>query len=160
MKKAVFISDFHLASKKSRADEIHRFLKNLDTNNLYMVGDIIDIWRFRQAYSMGATKQKETVKCIDRLLRLSKNTKIHYIWGNHDEFMARFKGSSGFGDISLSEREDYVAGDGRRYLVLHGHQFDLLAKYSWSPWVGKLGDIGYDFMISINEQYNNIRHLP
>ena len=157
MKKAVFISDLHLASKKSRADEIQRFLKNLETDNLYMVGDIIDIWRFRQAYSMGATKQKETVRCIDRLLRLSKKTKIHYIWGNHDEFMARFKGSSGFGDISLSEREEYVSRDGRRYLVLHGHQFDLLAKYSWSPWVGKLGDIGYDFMISVNEWYNLIR---
>lgn len=157
MNRAVFISDLHLASKKSKADHLHTFLKSMNTDHLYMVGDVIDIWRFRQAFSMGATKQRETVKCIDRLLRLSKKTRIHYIWGNHDEFMARFRGSSGFGDISLSERADYVAGDGRRYLVLHGHQFDLLAKYAWSPIVGKLGDMGYDIMITINEWYNWIR---
>ena len=157
MSKAIFISDLHLASKKSKSTHIHSFLKTINPDHFYMLGDIIDIWRFKQAFSMGEKQQKETVKCIDRLLRISKNTKVHYIWGNHDEFMAKFVSSSGFGNISLSEREDYYAGDGNRYLVLHGHQFDLLSKYSWSPWVGKVGDMGYDFMITVNEWYNWVR---
>ena len=108
--------------------------------------------------SMKQEKQRRTVEAFEHLLYLAQSgTKINYIWGNHDEFMARFKGSSGFGNISLSERSEYYGSDGRSYLVLHGHQFDLLAKYSWSPLVGKLGDIGYDFMIEINEFYNRIR---
>lgn len=157
MSKAVFISDLHLASKKSKGDRIHEFLKDLKTEDLYMVGDVVDIWRFQQAFSMGPIKQQETVKCFDRLLRLSKKTNVHYIWGNHDEFMSRFADSSGFGNITLAERKDYISSDGKRYLVLHGHQFDLLAKYAWSPWLGKVGDIGYDIMIEINEWYNWFR---
>ena len=155
--KAVFISDLHLASKKSKTSQISQFLKNLQTDELYLVGDVIDIWRFRQAFSLGPIKQNETVKCFDRLLRLTKNTKIHYIWGNHDEFMSRFIDSSGFGNINLQERTEYISSNGKKYLVLHGHQFDLLAKYAWSPWAGKLGDFGYDFMININDCYNWIR---
>lgn len=151
------MSDLHLASKKAKADHIRAFLKEVETKDLYLVGDIVDIWRFKQAFSLGPEKQRDTIKCIDRLLRLSKHTNIHYIWGNHDEFLSKFKVASGFGDITLHERTDYVSSDGRRYLVLHGHQFDLMAKYAWSPWVGKIGDIGYDFMITINEWYNWIR---
>lgn len=151
------MSDLHLASKKAKADHIKEFLKGVDTKDLYLVGDIVDIWRFKQAFSLGPDKQRDTIKCIDRLLRLSKHSHIHYIWGNHDEFMSKFKGSSGFGDITLHERCEYVSSTGLRYLVLHGHQFDLMAKYAWSPWVGKIGDIGYDFMITINEWYNWIR---
>jgi len=45
--------------------------------------------------------------------------------------------------------------NGKRYLVLHGHQFDLVTRTA--PWIAKLGDRGYEFTIWVNRIVNRIR---
>lgn len=157
MNKAIFISDLHLASNKCKANHLKSFLKEIDCKDLFLVGDIIDIWRFQQAFRMDQNTQTDHVDCIRKILKKGKSGNVHYIWGNHDEFMHRFSESRSFGGIHLSEREDYIASDGRRYLVLHGHQFDLICKYKIGTLISKIGDIGYEILINVNDWYNWIR---
>lgn len=155
--RALFLSDLHLASNKCKARHLSRFLKENICENTYLVGDVIDIWRFSQAFRMDVATQTDHVDCIRRLLKRGKTGQVHYIWGNHDEFMHRFSESKSFGGIHLNERCDYTASDGRKYLVLHGHQFDLVCKYKIGTFLSKIGDFGYEGLIEVNEWYNWIR---
>jgi len=50
--KTVFISDLHIASKKSKADRINSFLKENEFDQIYLVGDIIDIWRLSKLFHL------------------------------------------------------------------------------------------------------------
>ena len=153
--KTVFLSDFHLASKKAKYKPLSNFLKNNEFDNIFLVGDIIDIWRFKSAFDMSKEKQSGNVEVIERLLKHSrKGTKIYYIYGNHDEFMQKFAGHEIINNIFLYERMDYVTSSGSKYLVLHGHQFDLLTKYPMSSFIYKLGDYGYELMLELNEIFN------
>jgi len=158
--KTVFLSDFHLASKKAKAKPLIDFLKTNTFENIYLVGDIIDIWRFKDAFSMNHEKQLAQVEVVERLLKLSrKGTKIYYIYGNHDEFMAKFIDHEIFGNISLNERFDYTTSNGTKFLILHGHQFDLLTKYPVSSYLYKMGDWAYEWLLSLNETYNWFRRI-
>jgi len=158
--RAVFISDMHLASKKAKAKPLNDFLKHNTFDTIYLVGDVIDIWRFKQAFSMSHDKQNEHLEVVERLLKHArKGTAVHYIWGNHDEFMAKFRGHEIFGSVSLHERMDYTTGDGKRFLVLHGHQFDLLTKYPVSSFLYKAGDWGYEVLLGLNDWFNAARRI-
>lgn len=157
---AVFISDTHLGSKKCKAKSLAHFLEENTFDELYLVGDIVDIWRFKQAFKLSNKKQKWHVRCFEMLLdHANRGTKIHYVYGNHDEFMSRFVNVAGFGNIQLSETADYTDSKGNHWHILHGHQYDLITKYAAGQWIGKLGDHAYDTMIAINECYNSLRRL-
>lgn len=160
MKSAVFLSDTHIGSHKSKAHYLLNFLKNTPSDTTYLVGDVIDIWAIKQAFRFNKQKQNDHINVVRKLLkRANKNKELHYIWGNHDELLSHFHNIWSFGNIHFHEKCEYVASDGRRYLVIHGHQFDILSKYKWSKFVGKLGDMGYDILIDINEIFNRIRRL-
>ena len=150
-KMTIFLSDLHLAAKKSKAEHISKFLSQYKKHDLVLVGDIIDIWRFRQAFSFSKKTSNIHVDCIRKIL---KHKSVKYVWGNHDEFLERFEGS--FGNIETMERYEYTCSLGKRYLVIHGHQFDLMNRH---PWLCKLGDRGYDLCIFLNEHMNRIRRL-
>lgn len=156
-KETLFVSDLHIASNKCKAKHLKNFIKQTSSDSIYLVGDIIDIWRFQQAFKMDADTQTDHVDCIRRLLKKGKSGEVHYIWGNHDEFMHRFSESRSFGGIHLHEQCDYIASDGRRYLVMHGHQFDLICKFKFGTLLSKIGDIGYEWLIDLNEIYNWLR---
>ena len=47
---AVFISDLHLGSKHCQSDKLLDFIKTVETNNLFLVGDIIDGWRLSKKW--------------------------------------------------------------------------------------------------------------
>ena len=62
--KTVFLSDLHLASKKAKHKPLIDFLKTNTFDNIYLVGDIIDIWRFKDAFSMKHDKQLGQVEVV------------------------------------------------------------------------------------------------
>src|SRR5207302_2562702 len=52
----------------------------------------------------------------------------------------------------------HEGADGKRYLVTHGDQFDLVVQNA--RWLALLGDKAYDFAIQVNRIFNAIRrHL-
>ncbi len=162
--RACWISDLHLGSKKAETELIYSFLKRNEFDALYLNGDIIDIWRWKQAGLLKAKNTQEHINVVQRILKLAKKgTEVHFTVGNHDEFLSNFLGehSSGlhavrdFGNINLAERVEHTAADGKKYLILHGHQFDLVTRTA--PWVAKLGNRGYETLIWINRIVNRIR---
>ena len=48
--RAVFISDLHLGSKHCNSDALLEFLTNINTEKLFLVGDIIDGWRLQKKW--------------------------------------------------------------------------------------------------------------
>ena len=123
---AIWISDLHLGSKHSQADLLLSFLHNHECRHLYLVGDIIDGWELRRRWLWSS--DANTV--IQKILRMNrKQTQVTYVFGNHDEFMEQFLGLN-LGGVRLVERAIHEGLDGRRYLVLHGHQLDGLVLFN------------------------------
>ena len=43
--RALFISDVHLGTRTSQAGALLEFMKHVEADTIYLVGDIIDFWR-------------------------------------------------------------------------------------------------------------------
>ena len=148
---AIVVSDLHLGTKDSKAEEFIEFLEKHPTDLLILNGDIIDGW----ALNRGAKWKKQHTKVISKLLKLSNKTQIIWIRGNHDEFLQEFMGNH-FGGIEI--REDYVLdirNTVESYYIFHGDVIDIfITKYKW---LSKIGAIGYDFALWLNRWYNKYR---
>ena len=123
--KSVFISDTHLGTKSCKAKRLHDFLSNIECENLFLVGDIIDGWALRRKHYW----TKAQTEVIRKILKLSEKMNVYYLPGNHDEFIRPFfKFDFQIGDIQILDSMDYDAIDGRRIYVCHGDKFDLTMK--------------------------------
>jgi len=135
---ALFISDVHLGSKGSNADDVLALLKRYEPETLFLVGDIIDGWLLKRKFRW---PQSHT-NVIRKILSYSKhNTKVIYIPGNHDEFVREYLEFS-FGNIEI--HNEYIWKD---TLITHGDLYDGVVSLKW---LGVLGSIGYDAAISID----------
>lgn len=145
-----WISDVHLGTKGSQADALLEFLKNTEFETLYLVGDLIDIWALRRSIYWPQAHND----VIQKLLRKGrKGTEIIYIVGNHDEFLAGFFGS--YASVSLQKNALHTTADGRRLLVMHGHELDTVVQNL--GWLAHVGDIGYTILLRCNGLVNFFR---
>ncbi len=152
--RSIFISDVHLGSQGSQAEALCDFLKNNPSENLFLVGDIIDGWRLRKKWFW---PQAHT-NAIRRILTASKRgTAVTYIIGNHDEFLRAFlKFRPSFGRVKICNRTEYTGVDGKRYLVVHGDMFDGMMRAD-RKWIMHLGDQAYNFLLWVNTKLNALR---
>jgi UDP-2,3-diacylglucosamine pyrophosphatase LpxH len=60
-----------------------------------------------------------------------------------------------FGAIQILRDAVHEAADGRRYLVMHGDEFDVVVRYA--KWLAFLGDRSYEFLLWCNGPLNFIR---
>ena len=150
--RSVFISDLHLGSRGCRAKELNAFLKRVHCEKLYLVGDVIDMWRLKQRWYW----PKSHNKVIRRLIRIAndKQTEVIFIPGNHDEAVRQFIGLA-FGDIQLQRNASHETADGRKLLVTHGDEFDMIVQHA--KLVSMLGSWAYDWLVTINRHYNGLR---
>jgi UDP-2,3-diacylglucosamine pyrophosphatase LpxH len=150
--RTIFISDIHLGSKTAKAEFLIDFLRVHDAETIYLVGDIIDGWRLRRSWHWPQSHND----VVQKLLRKArKGTRIVYIAGNHDEFLRSFQGEH-FGGVVVADRDIHEAADGKRYLVIHGDQFDGIVHNV--RWLAYLGDRAYDFAIIVNRIVAFVRH--
>jgi UDP-2,3-diacylglucosamine pyrophosphatase LpxH len=118
--RALFISDVHLGSRACKAAELLDFLRHHDADTIYLVGDIVDGWQLRSGWHWPQAHND----VIQKLLRKArKGTRLIYIPGNHDEFLRDYFGTH-FGGVVVTEQATHMGADGRRYVVIHGDQFD------------------------------------
>lgn len=152
--KTIFISDLHLGSRGCQAEALAHFLKTNTCETLYLVGDIIDGWRLSSKWYWPQSHSN----VIRRILTSAKRgTKVHYIVGNHDEFLRGFlRLKLTFGRVKLSNRQIHVGVDGKTYLVVHGDMFDRLMRKD-GKWIMRLGDYAYDTAVWINVKMNTVR---
>ena len=148
---AVVVSDLHLGTKDSKAEEFIEFLEKHPTDLLILNGDIVDGW----ALNRGTKWKKQHTKVISKLLQLSNTTQIIWIRGNHDEFIQDFIGTH-LGAIEI--KEDYkldIHNTVENYYIFHGDVVDVfITKYKW---LSKIGAVGYDFALTLNRWYNTYR---
>jgi len=150
--RSVFLSDLHLGTRWCRAGNLSGFISSVECENLYLVGDIIEGWNMGPRGAWPASHS--TV--LRSIVSLAGKTSVTYIPGNHDEFMNRFDGQS-LGGVRIRSEAVHTGADGRRYLVVHGHQFDVVMLYSrWLAWAG---DRAYCFAQHLNAGVNFFRSL-
>lgn len=149
--RTIFISDIHLGTKGCASSELLSFLKVTDSENLYLVGDIIDMWQLSKRWYW----PKSHNEIVQKILRKSRNgTNVVYIPGNHDETVRNFLPLM-FGDIKIEQESEYTSVSGERFLVTHGDLYDVITRYH--KWLAKLGDMGYTFLIGLNRYLNWFR---
>jgi UDP-2,3-diacylglucosamine pyrophosphatase LpxH len=149
--RSLFISDLHLGTRGAQAEQLLEFLKVYDANMIYLVGDIVDGWRLKQRWHWPQAHND----VVQKLLRkVRKGARIVYLPGNHDEFLRDYCGSN-FGGIEVLERVVHVAANGKRYLVLHGDQFDMVVRHA--KWLAYVGDGAYTLALGLNTALNRFR---
>ena len=151
--RSLFISDVHLGSKSAKAEFLIDFLRHHEAETIYLVGDIVDGWRLRRSWHWPQSHNDVVQKL---LRRARKGAKIVYVAGNHDEFLRMFQGVH-FGGIVVCDRVIHEAADGKRYLVIHGDQFDTVVHNM--RWLAYLGDRAYDLAIVANRVISRFRRL-
>ncbi|MEM9332106.1 MAG: UDP-2,3-diacylglucosamine diphosphatase [Pseudomonadota bacterium] len=151
--RTIFISDLHLGTKRSRTDLLLHFLKHTESEKLYLIGDIIDNWGLKRKWFW----EQSHNDVIQKILRKArKGTKVVYIPGNHDEVFRDFTKQS-FGGVHIKLNDIHTTVDGRRYLILHGDEFDGVVLYA--KWLAYLGDRAYEIAVNLNHYFNRARRL-
>ncbi|OYY71716.1 UDP-2,3-diacylglucosamine diphosphatase [Sphingomonas sp. 28-63-12] len=149
--RTIWISDIHLGTRGCNAGMLIDFLDHVDSETLYLVGDIIDGWRLKKKFYWPAAHND----IVWRLLKRAKRgTKVIYIPGNHDEVFRQFSGLD-FGGISIRRKAIHQTADGRRLLVLHGDEFDAITLAH--KWLAHAGDLAYNGLMALNRLVNAFR---
>ncbi|HLW62255.1 MAG TPA: UDP-2,3-diacylglucosamine diphosphatase [Flavobacterium sp.] len=140
------ISDTHLGTYGCKAKELLNYLKSIEPKVLILNGDFIDIWQFKKSYF-----PESHLEIIKYILNLSlSNCRVIYLTGNHDEFLRKFSPMT-FGKIQLADKYTFEL-DGKKTWVFHGDVFDSSVQHS--KWIAKLGGMGYDYLIRLNNLSN------
>lgn len=151
--RTIWISDTHLGSSGAQAAELAYLLKHIDCEQLYLVGDIIDMWRLGQRWWW--PEPHNTV--VRRLLKLAaRGTEVLYIPGNHDDAARQFAGLE-FGGIRVALNAAHTTVDGRTLLVCHGDQYDLVVKHS--RLLSVVGSTTYELLLGLNRSWNGLRRM-
>ncbi len=149
--RAVWISDIHLGTPGCQATALLDFLKCVESESLFLVGDIIDGWQLRRNWFWPQAHND----VVQKLLRKArKGTRVIFIPGNHDEFARRYLGNN-FGGIEVAEEWVHETADGRRLWITHGDLFDGVIQCA--KWLAHVGDTAYEITLKLNRHLNSLR---
>lgn len=151
--RAIFISDVHLGTRACQAESLLAFLREHESEYLYLLGDIIDFWAMNRSVQWAGAHN--TV--VQKVLRRARHgCKVFFIPGNHDEALREYTGVA-FGDIRVESEWIHETLDGRRYWLVHGDEYDQVTRHH--RWVAVLGDVGYNALVRINLVLSRVRRL-
>lgn len=149
--RTVWISDVHLGTRGCNAVMLVDFLRSVECETLYLVGDIVDGWRLRKGWYW-PDAHNEVVR---RVLKMAhRGTRVVLIAGNHDEVLRDYAGMS-LGGIEIALEDIHRTADGRRLLITHGDSFDTVVLYA--RWLAFLGDMAYGILLRANVVINAVR---
>jgi UDP-2,3-diacylglucosamine pyrophosphatase LpxH len=151
--RTIWISDVHLGTRGCNAGLLIDFLDSVDSDTMYLVGDIIDGWRLKKRFYWPAAHNDVIWRILKRARR---GTRIVYIPGNHDEMFRQFTGLD-FGGVEIRRKAIHETADGRRLLVLHGDEFDVITLAH--RWLAHVGDAAYGLLMRLNVAINAARRL-
>jgi UDP-2,3-diacylglucosamine pyrophosphatase LpxH len=152
--RAVFLSDVHLGTRSAQAMRLLQFLRHIEAGTIYLVGDIVDFWKVKR----GPHWPQSHNDVLQKLMRkVRQGTRLVLVPGNHDEGLRDYAGLH-FGGVEICRDVVHMTADGRRYLVLHGDEFDVVVRTA--RWLALLGDRGYELALWLNNPLNWVRrHL-
>ena len=150
--RTLFISDVHLGFRGCQAELLLDFLRSVKTDRLVLVGDIVDLWSLRRSFYWPPAHQ-QVVREILAIAR--RGTEVIYVPGNHDEGFRELCGGA-FESIAVRREFVHETSRGKRYLVVHGDEFDGNVKFAgWLKWIGEQL---YDFILWASRSVQDIRH--
>ncbi len=127
--RTIWISDVHLGTRGCKAEFLLDFLRHTESDNLYLVGDIVDGWRLRRSWYW-AQSHNDVIQKVLRKAR--KGTKVVYIPGNHDEWLRDYTQIDG---IVRYAKWLALLGDGAYNAALHlNHYFNLVRRRFGYPY--------------------------
>jgi UDP-2,3-diacylglucosamine pyrophosphatase LpxH len=142
--RSLFLSDIHLGTRGCQAARLLDFLREHPAERVYLIGDIIDFW----SMSRGIHWSSEQNTVVQKLLRRARHgEQVILVPGNHDEALREYHGTV-FGEIRIENELVHTTADGRRFLLVHGDEFDQVTRYH--RWVAVLGDVAYNVLVRIN----------
>ena len=149
--RTVWISDLHLGTPGCQAEQLLDFLRCVECETLYLVGDIIDGWQLRRSWYWPQAHND----VVQKLLRKArKGTRVIFVPGNHDEFARKYLGHN-FGGVDVMEDCIHETADGRKLWVTHGDLFDGVIQCA--KWLAYVGDSAYELTLRINRHFNSLR---
>jgi UDP-2,3-diacylglucosamine pyrophosphatase LpxH len=151
--RSVFISDVHLGFKGCRAEFLLDFLRRVECEQIYLVGDIIDLWSLERSFYWPQT-HNDVIRTI--LGKAKHGTRVVYVPGNHDRLFRDHDGVT-FGNVEIRLEAIHQTADGRRFLVLHGDEFDSIVRAS--PLLESLGNRAYAAALRLNRYVNAVRQM-
>jgi UDP-2,3-diacylglucosamine pyrophosphatase LpxH len=150
---ALWISDVHLGSVHCKAEQLLSLLDRVECKQLYLVGDIVDVWAMNRRVHW----PESHTKVLRKILKISRGmTEVVYIPGNHDANFREFCNSD-LGNIRIRKTAIHKTGTGQRMLVTHGDELDYAVRYSRINRV--IGDFGYELLMWVNRRVNLLREL-
>jgi UDP-2,3-diacylglucosamine pyrophosphatase LpxH len=152
--KTLWLSDLHLGTKECQSEELLKFLKSFRMEGkkycletIFLNGDIIDLTNFDAHIFF-----KYHIKIIKKLIDFSlKGVKIIYILGNHEYPIIDYFSSdetSLNNNIIIKKEHVYTAKDNKKYLIVHGDQFDGIVRLH--SFIYAFGDFLYKIINKIN----------
>jgi UDP-2,3-diacylglucosamine pyrophosphatase LpxH len=149
--RSLFLSDIHLGTRGCQADRLLSFLRQYESEYLFLVGDIIDFWAMNRGIYWSAAQNTVVQKILKRARH---GINVLLVPGNHDEALREYVESS-FGDIRIVGEYIHTMADGKRYLLIHGDEFDQVTRYH--KWVALLGDVSYNILVRLNSWLSWLR---
>jgi UDP-2,3-diacylglucosamine pyrophosphatase LpxH len=149
--RSIFLSDVHLGTRACQAERLLDFLSEHSCDHLFLVGDIIDFWSMSRSVYWSAAQNTVVQKILKRARH---GVKVVFVPGNHDEVVREHVGVA-FGDIHVVREHIHTAADGKRYLLVHGDEFDQVTRYH--RWIAVLGDRAYGALVRVNRLLSKAR---
>jgi UDP-2,3-diacylglucosamine pyrophosphatase LpxH len=113
----LILSDLHLGSELSRAQDALSVLQSNSFRRLILLGDIFSDLNFRRLNS----DHWKFLSYIRKLSNPRRNVEVVWVEGNHDHGLADLMSHL----VGVPVYQRYVwEYQGKRHLAIHGHQFD------------------------------------
>jgi UDP-2,3-diacylglucosamine pyrophosphatase LpxH len=151
--RTAFISDLHLGARDCQAEQIAGFLSHVQMDELFLVGDVIDLWSMRGKVYWPASHHEVLRRLMEKV---RSGTRVVYIPGNHDDLARSLVGSLLAG-IEVHEEYEHTTRKGQRMLVIHGDVFDGAVRFS--PLLKATGCALYSLIMMVSRQVTLVRGL-
>jgi UDP-2,3-diacylglucosamine pyrophosphatase LpxH len=154
--RSLFISDIHLGSSKSQANKLLDVFKKYEFDNLFIIGDFIDLTSLKRKFWWNSDHSL----VIQKILRYSrKGVNVVYIIGNHDFYIRDLivDGNIKIGDILICDEFYWTTASGKKIWMTHGDCFDGFIRLN--KFLYNLGDVSYELSMKINRIYNFFRRI-
>ena len=139
------ISDLHLGTYGSEADEVLAYLDSIDADKIVINGDFVDIMLFNKRF--WPSSHMKVIKYFLDLI--SEGKEIYYVTGNHDELIRKFVNFK-IQNFKIVNQIVLDTPDGKVWMF-HGDVFDFSIQ---TAWLTKLAGFLYDYMIIFNSWVN------
>ena len=139
------ISDLHLGTYGSEADEVLAYLDSINADKIVINGDFVDIMLFNKNF--WPSSHMKVIKYFLDLI--SQGKEIYYVTGNHDELMRKFLNFK-IQNFKIVNQIVLDTAKGKVW-IFHGDVFDFSIQ---TQWLTKLAGFLYDYMIIFNSWIN------